>query len=303
MLALRDRLRIMFIMNKKDIKKRAQILHMLVEGNSLRATARMADVSRNTVDKLLCDVGAVCLAYQDEHLRGLTCKRLQCDEIWSFVYSKQKNVSKAKEHIFGYGDVWTWVAICADTKIVPCWHVGPRDGDTAKVFMEDVASRLSHRVQLTTDGLKAYLEAVESAFGANIDFAQLVKLYGGDASQEKRYSPAHYEGSKIKAIEGIPDRKHISTSYVERQNLTMRMSMRRFTRLTNGFSKKLENHMHAISLHYMYYNFGRIHKTLRVSPAMEAGVTDHLWTLEEIAGLIPEEEPRKRGPYKNKDPH
>ncbi len=288
-------------MNKLNIKQRAQILHMLVEGNSLRATARMADVSRNTVAKLLCDAGAACLEYQDIHLRGLKCKRLQCDEIWSFVYSKQKNVPKELQGMFGVGDVWTWVALCADSKVVPCWHVGPRNAEAAKLFMDDVASRLKHRVQLTTDGLKVYVDAVENAFGGGIDFAQLVKLYGDDAIQEKRYSPAQYEGSKIVRINGFPDVDHVSTSYVERQNLTMRMSMRRFTRLTNGFSKKLENHMHAISLHYMYYNFGRIHQTLRVSPAMEAGVTDHLWSLEEIASLIPEEESKKRGPYKKRN--
>ncbi len=290
----------MFSMNKLNIKQRAQILHMLVEGNSLRATARMADVSRNTVAKLLCDVGAACLEYQDKHLRGLECKRIQCDEIWSFVYSKQKNVPKKMQGMFGVGDVWTWVALCADSKLVPCWQVGPRDIGTAKMFIGDVASRLKHRVQLTTDGLRAYLEAVENAFGGGIDYAQLIKLYGEEPKQEKRYSPAQYEGSKISRINGHPDEKHISTSYVERQNLTMRMSMRRFTRLTNGFSKKVENHMHAISLHYMYYNFAKIHQTLRVSPAMEAKVTDHLWSLEEIASLIPEEEPKKRGPYKKR---
>ena len=286
-------------MNKLTIKKRAQILHMLVEGNSLRATARMADVSRNTVDKLLCDVGAACLAYQDEHLRNLPCKRVQADEIWSFVYAKHKNVPAGMEG--EAGDIWTWVAMCADTKIVPCWHVDNRNADAAKCFIDDLASRLSSRVQLTTDGHRAYVDAVEDAFGGNIDYAMLVKIYGGDKSQEKRYSPAKYEGAKKQVMCGNPDKNHISTSYIERQNLTMRMSMRRFTRLTNGFSKKLENHMHAISLHYMFYNFGRIHKSLSVSPAMEAGVTDHLWTLEEIASLVPEDQPKKRGPYKKKD--
>ena len=288
----------MFIMNYLSIKQRAQILHMLVEGNSLRATARMADVSRNTVDKLLKDAGAACLAYQDKHLINLPCKRVQCDEIWSFVYSKDKNVPEKLKGQFGFGDVWTWTAICADTKIVPSWLVGNRDGETAKVFIDDLASRLASRVQLTTDGHKPYLEAIEDSFGADIDYAMLIKIYGNSKEQEKRYSPAECTGIEKRTITGEPDAKDISTSYVERQNLTMRMSMRRFTRLTNAFSKKVENHMHAISLHYMYYNFGRIHQTLRVTPAMEAGICDHVWSLEEIVNLIPEPEMKKRGPYK-----
>ncbi len=290
----------MFSMNKLDIKKRAQIIHLLVEGDSLRVTARIADVSRNTVDKLLQDVGSACLDYQDKHLRNLPCKRVQCDEIWSFVYSKDKNVPEQYKGVFGYGDTWTWTAICADSKLVPVWYVGPRDAYSAKVFMDDLAGRLDSRVQLTTDGLKAYIEAVEGAFGADIDFAQLIKLYGSAPDQEKRYSPAACNGTKKKKVNGKPKRRDISTSYVERQNLTMRMSMRRFTRLTNAFSMKLENHMHAISLHYMYYNFGRIHQTLEVTPAMEAGISDHVWTLEEIAGLVKDEPPKKRGPYKGK---
>lgn len=275
---------------------------MLVEGNSLRSIARMADVSRNTVDKLLQDVGIACLAYQDEHLRNLPCRRVQCDEIWSFVYSKDKNVPADKKHIFGYGDVWTWVAIDADTKLVPCWHVGNKSGAAAKVFIDDLAGRLANRVQLTTDGHKAYLNAVEDSFGGSIDYAMLVKLYGDTPGNkaETRYSSGECCGTIKGAVCGRPDEKHVSTSFVERQNLTMRMSMRRFTRLTNAFSKKLENHMYAISLHYMYYNFGRIHQSLRVSPAMEAGVTDHLWSLEEIAGLVKDEEPKTRGPYKKR---
>lgn len=287
-------------MNKLDIKKRSQILHMLVEGNSLRATARMADVSRNTVDKLLRDVGIACLAYQDEHLRNLPCKRVQCDEIWSFVYSKGKNVPEDKKGQFGFGDIWTWVAICPDTKLVPCWQLGNRDGKTAKLFIKDLADRLANRVQLTTDGYRPYLKAVEDAFGGVIDYARLIKIYGEDPKQEKRYSPSKFVEAKCSVVTGNPDKKHISTSFIERQNLTMRMSMRRFTRLTNGFSKKLEHHMYAISLHYMYYNFGRIHQSLRVTPAMEAGVTDHLWTLEEIAGLVKIEEPKKRGTYRKR---
>ena len=290
----------MFSMNKLDIKKRAQILHMLVEGNSLRATARMADVSRNTVDKLLRDVGIACLAYQDEHLRNLPCKRVQCDDIWSFVYSKGRNVPEDKKGQFGYGDVWTWVAIDAETKLVPCWHVGSRTLKAAKTFISDLADRLSNRVQLTTDGHRPYLEAIESAFGNDIDYARLIKIYGEHTHPEKRYSPSKFVEARCASVTGNPNKDHISTSFIERQNLTMRMSMRRFTRLTNAFSKKVENHMYAISLHYMYYNFGRIHNSLRVSPAMEAGVTDHLWTLEEIAGLVKDEPAKKRGSYKKR---
>ena len=297
-----ERSTIMFSMNKLNIKKRAQILHMLVEGNSLRSTARMADVSRNTVDKLLQEVGIACLAYQDEQLKNLPCRRIQCDEIWTFVYSKDKNVPEDKQGVFGYGDVWTWVAIDADTKLVPCWHVGRKGGAAARVFIDDLAGRLANRVQLTTDGHKAYLNAVENSFGGGIDYAMLVKLYGDTPSNktEQRYSSGECCGTIKGAVCGNPDQSHVSTSFVERQNLTMRMSMRRFTRLTNAFSKKLENHMYAISLHYMYYNFGRIHKSLRVTPAMEAGISDHVWSLEEIAGLVKEDEPKKRGPYKKR---
>lgn len=274
-------------MNKLDVKKRAQILACLVEGNSIRATVRMTGAAKNTVVKLLADVGAACAAYQDKTLRNLPCKRLQCDEIWSFVYAKAKNVATAKAAPEGAGDAWTWTAIDADTKLVAAWMIGPRDSGVAYDFMQDLASRLASRVQLTTDGLKAYLEAVEGAFGSDIDFAQLVKIYGEPANKgpERKYSPENFCGTKVTTVTGDPDTKHISTSYVERQNLTMRMSMRRFTRLTNGFSKKLENLGHAVALHFMYYNFGRIHQTLRVTPAMEAGVSDHVWELEEIAAL------------------
>jgi IS1 family transposase len=290
----------MFNMNKLDIKQRAQILHMLVEGNSLRATARMADVSRNTVDKLLRDVGSACLDYQDQALRGLSCKRIQCDEIWSFVYAKAKNVPENLRGTWGIGDVWTWTALCADSKLVPCWLVGPRHAGAAREFINNLAGRLKHRVQLTTDGHTPYLEAVEGAFGADVDYAMLIKIYGAAPETEKRYSPARIVGAKCGTVTGRPDRKHVSTSFVERQNLTMRMSMRRFTRLTNAFSKKVENHAHAVSLHYMYYNFGRIHQSLRVTPAMEAGVADHVWSLEEIADLAPIEAPKTRGPYKKR---
>lgn len=273
-------------MNKLSLKQRAQILHLLVEGNSLRATARISGVSRNTVDKLLRDVGAACLDYQDKNLKNLQCKRIECDEIWSFVYSKQKNVPEGMED--KAGDVWTWTAICADSKVVPCWHVGSRNAEAANEFMTDLASRLVNRVQLTTDGHKAYLDAVDNAFGKDIDYAMLIKMYGNHDPKkvaQTRYSPSTYTGSKKVKITGSPDKKEVSTSYVERQNLTMRMGMRRFTRLTNGFSKKVENHMHAISLHYMYYNFGRNHQTLKMTPAMKAGVSDHKWALEEIAAL------------------
>ncbi len=273
-------------MNKLSTERRAEILSCLIEGNSIRSASRITKVAKNTVIKLLVDAGKVCAEYQNETLRNLSCKRLQCDEIWSFCYSKQKNVPAQYRDQFGYGDVWTWTAICAETKLVPSWLVGNRDSYTAYLFIQDLASRLKHRVQLTTDGLKIYLEAIEGAFGADIDYAMLIKIYGSDSEGEKRYSPAKIISAEDKAIMGNPDPKHISTSYAERQNLTMRMSMRRFTRLTNGFSKKVENLAHAVSLHFMYYNFARIHRTLRVTPAMEAGISDHVWELEEIAELI-----------------
>ncbi len=272
-------------MNRLSLERRAMIIGCLVEGNSLRATARMTDTAINTVVKLLVDVGKACAEYQNQTLRNLKCKRLQCDEIWSFCYAKEKNVPEDKKGQFGYGDIWTWTAICADSKLVPAWLMGNRDIETASIFMDDLASRFSHRVQLTTDGHKAYLDAVEGAFGGDIDYAMLVKLYGEIKDGQRRYSPAECIGCKTEVIAGNPDRKYVSTSYVERQNLTMRMSMRRYTRLTNAFSKKVENLAHAVALHFMFYNFGRIHKTLRVTPAMEAGVADHVWSLEEIAGL------------------
>jgi IS1 family transposase len=271
-------------MNKLTNERRAQVVAALVEGNSIHATSRMTGVAKNTIIKLLEDLGTACANYQDEAFRNLTCRRLECDEIWSFCFAKKKNVSPEHEGIFGYGDVWTWVAIDADTKLVPCWHVGRRDANAANEFMNDLAGRLKTRVMLTTDGLKAYLEAVEGAFGADIDFAQLIKIYG-KSQDEVRYSPAECIGSHCEVITGDPFPPMISTSMVERQNLTMRMSMRRFTRLTNGFSKKVENHMHAIALHYMYYNFARIHKTLRCSPAMEAGVSKTLWSISDIVAL------------------
>lgn len=272
-------------MNKLDNKRRTQIVSALVEGCSIRATSRMVGVSKDTVMKLLVDVGTVCAAYQDEAFRNLSCRRLECDEIWSFCHSKKKNVAPEHEGILGYGDVWTWVALDADSKLVPCWHVGHRDGLAAAEFINDLASRLKNRVMLTTDGHKAYIEAVEGAFGSDIDYAMLIKVYG-KAQDEVRYSPAECVGCETKVISGDPFPPMISTSYVERQNLTMRMSMRRFTRLTNAFSKKLENHMHAVALHFMYYNFCRIHKTLHCTPAMEAGVSKTLWTVEDVVNLL-----------------
>jgi IS1 family transposase len=274
-------------MNRLPLSKRASILGMLVEGNSLRATSRMADVSINTVTKLLLDVGTACERFQDQALRDLKCKRIQCDEIWSFVYAKAKNVPERMQGMVGaVGDVWTWVAIDADTKLVPSWAVGRRDGATAASFINDLASRLAHRVQVTTDGHKVYLEAMEGAFGADVDYAMLIKLYGGDGGQaETRYSPGDCLGTREVCMAGQPDPDHISTSYVQRHNLTMRMSMRRFTRLTNGFSKKVDNHKAAVAFYMMWYNFARIHKTLRVTPAMEAGIAKHVWSAAEIAAL------------------
>lgn len=288
-------------MNCLPIEKRIQIVNLLVEGMSMRSITRVADVSINTVTKLLADVGAACSEYQDKSMRKLNCKRVQCDEIWSFVGMKQKNVPAELRGVFGYGDVYTWTAIDRDTKLVPCWHVGTRDAHSAAHFIGDLADRLAHRVQLTTDGHGAYLSAVADAFNGHVDYAMLVKLYGNEpATREasRRYSPAECIGSRKEVISGYPDAEHISTSHVERQNLTMRMGMRRFTRLTNGFSKKVENHMHAISLHFMHYNFARIHKTLRVTPAMEAGIADHVWSIEEIVRLMPEQVAKKRGTYR-----
>ena len=273
-------------MNKLTTEKRARVIAAIVEGNSIRATVRLTGVAKNTIVKLLVELGAACTRYQDETLRNLPCRRLQCDEIWSFCYAKAKNVPAEKRGQFGYGDVWTWTAIDADTKVVPSWLVSTRDGGAAYEFMMDLASRLRSRVQLTTDAHTVYLSAVEDAFGAEIDYATLQKLYGAEPSGEKRYSPAVCIGVHQELITGSPNPKHISTSYVERHNLTMRMSMRRFTRLTNAFSKKVENHAAAVAVYFMYYNFGRVHQTLRVTPAMEAGVTDHVWTVAEIVGLL-----------------
>jgi len=272
-------------MNRLPIQTRARIIGMLAEGNSLRSTSRVCDVSINTVTKLLVDVGLAAVAYEDKVLRSLPSRRIQCDEIWAFCYAKAKNVPADKQGQFGYGDVWTWTALDADTKLIVSWRVGTRGAGTAFEFIHDLAGRLANRVQLTTDGHRVYLEAVESAFGSEIDYAMLVKMYGDDPKADTKYSPSECIGCRAQVISGNPMPKHISTSFVERQNLTMRMSMRRFTRLTNAFSKKDENHVAAIAIHFIHYNFARIHKTLRVTPAMEAGISDHVWSMEEIAAL------------------
>jgi IS1 family transposase len=275
-------------MNKLSRQKRIAVIASLVEGNSIRSTVRMTGVAKNTVVKLLVDAGVACAEYQDKTLRNLTCKKIQADEVWSFCYAKDKNVPKGKQGQFGFGDVWTWVAIDPETKLVISWLVGLRNAEWAKVFMKDVSERLANRVQLTTDGHKAYLEAVDEAFGADVDYAMLVKLYGKETQNETRYSPPKCIGCRRRKVNGKPDRKAISTSIVERQNLNMRMSMRRFTRLTNAFSKKVENLEHAVALHFMYYNYVRIHQSLKVTPAMEAGVTDKLWNIEDIVNLVEE---------------
>ncbi|MGA7921353.1 MAG: IS1 family transposase [Candidatus Acidiferrales bacterium] len=271
-------------MNRLPPEKRIQILGLLVEGNSLRATSRLADVSINTVTKLLVDLGAVCADFHHENVRNVRVRRLQCDEIWAFVGAKQKHV-RPEKRAEGWGDTWTWVALDADSKLCVSYLVGGRDGWWAREFMSDCAKRVQGKLQITTDGHKAYLDAVEDAFGADVDYAQLQKIYGASDEPDTRYSPPICIGCDLKVISGDPDPKHVSTSYVERQNLTMRMGMRRFTRLTNAFSKKVENHAAMVAIHFLYYNFARVHKTLRITPAMAAGLTDHVWSLEEIVLL------------------
>jgi IS1 family transposase len=273
-------------MNKLDRKTRSQILHLLCEGQSIRAVTRLTGCSKNTVAKLLVAAGHACGAYQDKALRNLPCKRVQMDEIWSFVYAKNDNVKKAKNAPPEAGDVWTWTALCADTKLLVSWYLGGRDMDAALAFVGDLEGRLANRVQLTSDGHRPYLTAVDAAFGDDVDYAMLVKIYGSDPQAEVRYSPAKCLGADKQPKIGNPDSKHISTSYVERSNLTMRMHMRRFTRLTNAFSKKLENHAAAIALHTMYYNFVRIHQTLRITPAMAAGVSKTLWNVSDIVAML-----------------
>jgi len=286
-------------MNRLPLAKRTQIIVLLVEGMSMRAVSRVADVSINTVTKQLEEVGAACAAYQDQHIRGIKAKRVQCDEIWGFCYAKEKNVAPEDKGILGYGDVYTWTGMCADSKLMISYMVGKRDAEYANAFIGDLADRLATRVQLFTDGHKPYLEAVEGAFGCDVDYAMLVKHYGpSDTQGQRRYSPSEFVSAEKRVIQGTPDMAKVSTSFVERQNLTMRMGMRRLTRLTNGFSKKVENLEHAVALHFMHYNFARIHKTLRVTPAMEAGISEHVWSLEEIAALVPEPVAKKRGSYK-----
>lgn len=288
MLDTKHKVHYTMFMNQLSREKRVQIINLLVEGNSMRATARIADVAFNSVKKLFIDTARVCAEYQDKTFRNLTCKKIQMDEVWSFVYSKQKNVPDGMEG--KAGDVWTWVAIDADSKLVPSWRIGKRDSQTANEFISDLASRLKNRVQITSDGFRPYLEAIEGAFGASVDYAMLVKIYGEDIEGQKRYSPAECVGAKKTKIIGDPDLCCISTSFVERQNLTLRMSIRRFTRLSNGFSKKIENHAHSIALHYAYYNLCRIHKSLRVTPAMAAGVTDRVWKIDDIVNLVEQTE-------------
>jgi len=273
-------------MNKLDREARARILHLLCEGNSIRAVTRLTGASKKAVSKLMVDAGQAAAWYQDRVFVNLTCKRVQVDEIWAFVYAKQKNVPLAKKAPPQAGDVWTWTAIDADTKLIPSWFVGGRDSDAAMIFMDDLASRLANRVQLTSDGHKAYLEAVEGAFGSDIDYAMLVKLYGPSGEGEKRYSPAECIGAVKHRVEGNPDPRYVSTSFAERSNLNVRMHTRRFTRLTNAFSKKVENHAHSVALFAMYYNFVRTHKTLRMTPAMAAGVTSQLWEIGDVVDVL-----------------
>lgn len=272
-------------MNKLTTAKRVAVVAALVEGNSVRSTARMTDVSKPTILKLLADLGTECAAFHNATVRNIRAQRIQCDEIWQFIGAKAKNATP-EQKAQGWGDCWTWTAIDADTKLIVSWALGPRDAQSAWWFMRDLCSRIITRVQLTTDGFTAYLPAVYEAFESEVDYAQLVKVYGAARDAAVRYSPANMIRTQKEVITGDPNPRHISTSFVERQNLSMRMGMRRFTRLTNGFSKKAENHAHAISLYFLHYNFARIHGTLRVTPAMQAGISNHVWSIEEIVGLL-----------------
>jgi IS1 family transposase len=283
---LSERSSILVIINRLSTQKRAQIIGCLVEGNSIRATVRMTGAAKNTIVKLLADLGETCAEYQDGVFQDLPCTVVEADEIWSFCYSKQKNVPEQFKGTPGYGDVWTFTAVCADTKLVPSWLVGERTKDDAEVFLTDLASRLANRIQLSTDAHSIYESTVGPSFGHQVDWAQIKKDYASDPSDQRKYSPAICTGARVRVLKGDPDPARISTSYVERQNLTMRMGMRRFTRLTNGFSRKVENLAHAVSLHFMHYNFARSHQTLQQTPAMAAGVADLRWSLEEIAALL-----------------
>jgi len=289
-------------MNKLPSAKRAQILSMLCEGSSMQSTSRVCDVAFNSIVKLLADAGRACEAFHDKTVRGVQAQRVQRDEIWAFCYAKQRNVGTAKAAPAIAGDLWTWTALDADSKLLISYLVGDRNAACANQFMQDVGERLANRVQLTTDGHKPYLEAVEGAFGADVDYAMLVKTYGEAPEPAGRYSPGICTGAKKERVEGRPDPKHISTSYAERQNLNFRMGMRRFTRLTNAFSKKAEAHYHMVCLYTVWYNFARVHKTLRCSPAMAAGLSQTLWSMEDIVNLIDDaaEPAQKRGPYKTK---
>jgi IS1 family transposase len=276
----------MFSMNKSSTETRALITKALIDGVGVNATCRLSGAAKNTVLKLLAELGEACAHYHDGHVRNVKAGRVQCDEIWSFCYAKQKNVPDAMKGVFGFGDCWTWTAIDSESKLIISYMLGLRDGSYATEFMNDVAARLATKVQLTTDGHKAYLDAIDTAFGGEVDYAQLVKIYGADRAGEARYSPPVCIGAHKEEVCGSPESRHISTSHVERQNLSMRMGMRRFTRLTNAHSKKIENHAHAIALYFMHYNYCKIHQTLRVTPAMEAGLTDHVWEIEELLALI-----------------
>lgn len=295
-------------MRKLDTKTRALILRLLVEGNSIRATSRIANVSKNTVSKLLEDAGKACAAYHDANVKGVDAKHVQADEIWAFCYAKERNVKEAKAAPTDAGDIWTWTAMDRDSKLMISYTVGDRSQSTAREFMFDLAARVAGRIQLTTDGQGGYIRAVTDAFSGDVDYAMLIKQYGdptGQKGHERKYSPAECTGAKKEAIFAKLDMAQVGTSHVERQNLTMRMGMRRFTRLTNAFSKKAENHAYAVALHFMHYNFCRTHKTLRMTPAMAAGVSDQLWDVEDIVALVEKAEadaaPKKRGPYKKRE--
>jgi IS1 family transposase len=290
--------------NKLPLETRVQILNLLVEGNSMRSVSRLCDVSINTVAKMLADAAEACLALHDEKVRGVKAERVQCDEIWSFCYAKNKNVEKAKAAPDRAGDVWTWTALDADSKLMISYFVGDRSGESARVLLYDLAGRVTDRIQLTTDGFHSYLQAAEGAFGADVDYAMLEKVYGvdktGKYTPERKYSPPECIGARKRVIQGKPDLKHTSTSYVERSNLSIRMQNRRFTRLTNAFSKKFRSHVYALGIYFAFYNFIRIHKTLRVTPAMQAGITDRVWSLEDIVALMDARAP-KPGPRKPYD--